>query len=679
MADPFVTSTEANPRASGRLTYRPHLDGLRAVAVYLVVAFHSRLPGFRGGFVGVDVFFVLSGFLVTRILMRDLASRGHIEWRRFYSRRVRRIVPPALVVLVVTMFAYAAIATPLEVFDARGGFSAAFFYFANWYFLHQATDYFAANVNTNPVLHFWSLAVEEQFYLLWPPILAGLYAVSGRAGTRRWWVMRIAVVATAAASALEALHLGGSNLSRAYYGTDTRAYQLLAGAALALTPQLFRVGAAAARRRRVASAVAALALGAVLLLATSLGGLGAISRGVLVALAASIAIVALENARGGVAKRMLSMPPVTYLGRISYGTYLWHWPIIVLLTHAGHRNPFGLFVTVVLLATGLAAISFRVLEHPVRTAPVLDRYRVQVIAIGFTASILLGAVVVPPVLDAGTTQVSTLAAQSGPSSGARLLDWKVARYDKPAFPDCVHTSVDRCTVVRGTGAHVVLVGDSVGITWIPPLELIAKRFSLTLSVVVGEACPWQRGLYYQNSSAGCRTAQADWYDRIIPSLHPDIVVLADRALDDPVFDVHAITPRHYTNATTYERALADVTTQSLRRLSAPGRKIVIFEPIPLTAVSSDPLSCLSTGKAPSLCAYEANRVPTPFERYVRSMAAQPNVFSIDLDHLVCPRPPRCDAVIGNVIVKRDWSHITATFSRGLAGPIFLALHRAHVL
>ena len=142
--------------------------------------------------------------------------------------------------------------------------------------------------------------------------------------------MRIVVVTAAVASALEALHLGATNLDRAYYGTDTRAYQLLAGAVLALTPQLFRLGVGSPRRKPLARSVAVLALGALFLLATNAFNLSAISRGVFVTVVTSVLLVALENARGGFAKRVLSSEPATYLGRISYGTYLWHWPVIVL-------------------------------------------------------------------------------------------------------------------------------------------------------------------------------------------------------------------------------------------------------------------------------------------------------------------------------------------------------------
>src|SRR5262249_1681212 len=159
-------------------------------------------------------------------------------WRQFYARRVRRILPAAFVTLLITAAAYSAIATPLEVQNAAGGFRASFLYVANWYFIHQSTDYFAANVNASPVLHFSSLAVEEQFYLVWPMLLGGICLLAARARRWKWWVVRAAVLAIALASMLEALHFASGNLSRAYYGTDTRAYQLLLGALLALTPQL---------------------------------------------------------------------------------------------------------------------------------------------------------------------------------------------------------------------------------------------------------------------------------------------------------------------------------------------------------------------------------------------------------------------------------------------------------
>src|SRR5437762_5185053 len=140
--------------------YRPHLDGLRAVAVYLVVLFHAGSDRFAGGYIGVDVFFVLSGFLVTQLLLRDVAARGSIRLGRFYSRRFRRLLPAAFVTLIVTAVVFTAIAAPADVVSAVGSFRSAFLYVTNWYFIHSSTGYFGADISQNPVLHFWSLAVE---------------------------------------------------------------------------------------------------------------------------------------------------------------------------------------------------------------------------------------------------------------------------------------------------------------------------------------------------------------------------------------------------------------------------------------------------------------------------------------------------------------------------------------
>jgi len=178
----------ANGEAALTWGYRPWLDGLRAIAVYLVVLFHVGNGKFSGGYVGVDVFFVLSGYLVTQLLLRDLTGVGGLRFGRFYARRVRRLLPAAFVALLVTTTVWVAIASPVAVADAIGSFKAAFLYVTNWYFIHHASGYFGADITTNPVLQFWSLAIEEQFYLLGPLALGGLFLAGSRrrvAGRRR--------------------------------------------------------------------------------------------------------------------------------------------------------------------------------------------------------------------------------------------------------------------------------------------------------------------------------------------------------------------------------------------------------------------------------------------------------------------------------------------------------------
>jgi peptidoglycan/LPS O-acetylase OafA/YrhL len=326
------------PVAPGALSggYRPHLDGLRAVAVYLVVLFHAGSDRFAGGFVGVDVFFVLSGFLVTQLLLRDLVPSGSIRLRRFYARRFRRLLPAAFVTLVVTALVFGALASPVEVVDAEGGFKAAFLYSTNWYFIDQSADYFGADLATNPVLHFWSLAVEEQFYLLWPLLLGGLFGLARRFRARQWQVLRAVVALAALASLLWAWSLRSTDPTRAYYGTDTRAYQLMGGALLALTPGLMADLGRFARSARLAGPAA---IAALVVVASSWVDLDPIERGVAVTAITMMAIVALETAGGGLLHRALSAEPVVYLGKISYGTYLWHWPVLLMLREVLDGSP----------------------------------------------------------------------------------------------------------------------------------------------------------------------------------------------------------------------------------------------------------------------------------------------------------------------------------------------------
>ncbi len=248
-------TTAPDPLGRG---YRPHLDGLRALAVYLVVAFHAGVGRASGGFVGVDVFFVLSGYLVTGLLIRDLDGPDRrVRFGRFYSRRVRRLLPAAAVNLVVTAIVFGAVAAPVELADAQRAIRAAALYVANWHFISQSADYFAVDVESSPVAHYWSLSVEEQFYVVWPVLLAGIYALARRRRGSERRVVQGAIALGALGSFVLARSLAGPDISRAYQGTDTRAYQLLAGALLAVTPGIVgphrsvarRVGAACGGRR----------------------------------------------------------------------------------------------------------------------------------------------------------------------------------------------------------------------------------------------------------------------------------------------------------------------------------------------------------------------------------------------------------------------------------------------
>ena len=415
--------------------YRPQLDGLRAVAVYLVVLFHAGSSWFSGGYIGVDVFFVLSGYLVTQLLLRDIAGRGRVRFGRFYARRFRRLLPAAFVALVVTAMVFTAIASPAEVLNAAGSFKAAFLYATNWYFIHQASGYFGANITANPVLQFWSLAVEEQFYLLWPLALGGIFFATRRLDTtRQLRVIRTTLTIAAIASAVWALALRTTNPNHAYYGTDTRAYELLAGALIALGPQLIDT---ARQYQRTMRATAIIAIAALIAAASSTVHLDAIQRGIAATIITATLIIAVETTDTGIIKHALTNNATVYLGKISYGTYLWHWLVILVATRTFHLDTLTTIATCALVATALASLSYQLLEQPIRTSPLLNQHRYTVIAAGLTISTISALIVIPHILDTTTkTAPAITATTTGFTKIPPDLDWQHADKNLGPFTNC---------------------------------------------------------------------------------------------------------------------------------------------------------------------------------------------------------------------------------------------------
>ena len=647
--------------------YRPHLDGLRAVAVYLVVIYHAGVIRFEGGFIGVDVFFVLSGFLVTQLLLRDVTAQGSIRFGRFYSRRFRRLLPAAFVALIVTAIVYTAISSPAEVSDSIGAFKAAFLYAANWYFIHHSSGYFGADITQNPVLQFWSLAIEEQFYLVWPLTLGGLFLVTRRLDRpRQIRVLQIVVVVGAIASALWALHLRTGNLNRAYYGTDSRAYELLAGAFLALAPTWWTGVRRFGRSVRIGTWISIVAL---LVLATSWVHLDAIERGIVATFVTGALIVTLETADGGGVKRLLSTTTATYLGRVSYGTYLWHWIVILVVVRTFAPSPMAAFGVSCLIATALASLSYQVLERPVRVSALLDGHRRIVIATGLAISLVAALVIIPKVVD--PARAATTSTESALHPRLTPIPKNLDRSPETrVFPNCYRKPVSACTLVKGTGKSILLMGDSHARMLIPAFTAVAQAENLTLSVDGEPACPWQRGLYTTTDFAMCQRLKTDEYHRVIPALRPDIIVVVNLDYGMPAVGVPAKLVNFHGHAAT-PGELAQFTQSSIAQLGGDKRHVLIVDPMPLPLLPSpafNPADCLERAKVEEECQYTANTKSSPLKLLYRKLAKNnPTVDTINLDKQICPLFPICNPIVNNEIVKRDQSHITLKFSKTL-GP-----------
>ena len=376
------------------LPHVPALDGVRAFAVLSVIGYHAGVGALPGGLLGVDVFFVLSGFLITSLLLSEWTVSGRIDLARFWMRRARRLLP-ALLLVLLAVAVYGLVAAPPEQQAAlRGDGLSTLVYVANWHFAFTGQGYFDLFAAPSPLLHMWSLAVEEQFYLLWPLIAI---LVLRRARTGRLMLGRVALVGAVSSAALMAvLHASGTDTSSLYYGTHTRAAPLLIGAALATArPAGLR---ATGHRARTALQMSG-GLGAVVVL-WCFGNVDGRSPGLynggflLLAVAVAAVLASVSGVPEGALARGLSWSPLRAIGTISYGLYLWHWPVVLVLTRAS-TGLSGLALLALRLAItfAVATLSYVLVERPIRTGTWrLPRPRLAVPAViaGVCAVVVVG-------------------------------------------------------------------------------------------------------------------------------------------------------------------------------------------------------------------------------------------------------------------------------------------------
>ena len=652
-------------------TYRPHLDGLRAVAVYLVVAFHAGADRMANGFIGVDIFFVLSGYLVTTILLRDLGRGLAAPLRRFYARRARRLLPAALVNLVVTAAVFAAIAPPAEFQAAIRAIRSAALYFSNWFFIGESANYFAKNVAASPVIHYWSLSAEEQFYVAWPLLLYVLWRLLARTGARRDASMRLIVVLGAAASLGAALAIARINPNRAYFGTDTRAYQLLGGALLALSPSVIQAFSRESEHRlltAVKKIAPTAALGSLVVLATTTVSVGPVSRGALTVGATLILLVAIEAWPAHSTARLLALPGAAYLGRVSYGTYLWHWIVILVIKNAyPDAAPVTVFLAAATLATGLASLSYQLLERPIRASARLDRRAVPVIATGLALSVLVGIVVTPRLLN--DEQDSGVAVATRSRGTPNHAPWRDAQGDSYAFADCgIPWQPTPCKLADGASGTIAIVGDSHATMLTPMIVDLARRHDLAVWSVFTLACPWPRGVRYAAANPKCVQYQDTIFDELIPKIDPDIVILAHRPVDVPGRTIELLGPGDtpLSDVAEQQRTLRKAVASTVEQLRADGRSVVLVEPMPVARTGDDPLACLSEAKYLEECRFVVPERRGFEETELRTLAQRDHgVWSLDLDRLICPFLPICDPVVGGRVPWLDDNHITLTFGRTL--------------
>ncbi len=541
----------ARPSATGR-ERAVGLDGLRAVAVLLVLAFHFGVGGLGGGFFGVDVFYVLSGFLITGLLVGEFRRRGGIGLAGFWLRRARRLLP-ALVVVLVAVTLVVRFAAPAGQYPAfRMSALSSLGYFSNWWQIATSGNYFVNTSNPSPLTHLWSLAVEEQFYLVWPLVVVAVMGLS-RSLTRGLRTLLVVSVAGALASALEMALLfhPDANTTRLYFGTDTHAQCILTGAALACVLSMVQlrrgeegmdpaVRSVAARRVVALAGLAGLAV--LLVLSCTLTGTsaGAYRGGFALAALATTAVVTavVTLPRSGVA-RVLAVSPLVWLGTISYGVYLWHFPVAVFVDAARTGlDGVRLLALRVGCTLAIAAVSYVLLERPIMLGTFWRSARALAPAAVAVAATVATAVTLAPAASAAS------AASFDPTgAGAVRAEWQAVQIASFAG--------------AGDRVRVLLVGDSLSLTVGVGLAPYAKRYGVDIGGRSHTGCGIALALPLEDRGVvgdpfpNCPLWPTWWTDDI-HQLHPQVVGLvigwwevADRIyrgrwqhLGDPGFDAY---------------------------------------------------------------------------------------------------------------------------------------------
>lgn len=460
---------EKAPVLAVRGRHLPALDGVRAFAILGVLAYHLGFGWASGGYLGVDLFFVLSGFLITSLLVEERLSNGRVSLGSFWVRRAKRLLP-GLLLMLVALGAFLALAGASGLADLgqiRADAIATVLYVANWHLLFAHQSYFASYASPSPLAHTWSLGIEEQFYVLWPPVVVCLLALA-KGSWRPFGVGLAAGGAALSAAWMAYLSLGGASANRLYYGTDTRAFDLLIGATLAFLlaarPQLGEQS----RLLDLAGPLAALGLG--LFWWRAGGSSGQPSRSMfewgffLCALLAGVVLADVRRPGGSPLGRLLSLPPLVFLGTISYELYLWHWPVIVELDHSRlGLSGLPLAAAQVAIALGLATASYYAFDRPIRRAR-LAGWPAAVRALLVPAGMLTAALVMVagtlPV--SGAVDLSTVSYGEASGASSTVIGRPIGLSPPPSKKHKLRVALIGDSVMRADGPAVVAALQSTG-------------------------------------------------------------------------------------------------------------------------------------------------------------------------------------------------------------------------
>ncbi|MER7455962.1 acyltransferase family protein [Micromonospora sp. NPDC126480] len=692
--------------------YRDDIEGLRGLALVLVLLGHAGVPALPGAFVAVDVFFVISGFLITGLLVDELRRTGRISLTGFYLRRAKRLLPAATVVVVASLLLTYLFLPPIRWSETARDALASTLYVMNWRLVEQSTDYLRSDEAPSILQHFWSLAVEEQFYLLWPLLLIVAVKVGRRRGratrarrsserparTRSAHVhadvmsvrLAVAIALVGVPSLAWSVHLSQHDPARAYLVTSTRVWELALGAGLALLGRhLSRLPGPAA------VAIGWTGMGMIALAAALIRPETALYPGYL-ALLPTLGAVAVIAAGPGAGQHgpalLLEMRPLRAAGVVSYSWYLWHWPLLVLAE--ARWGPLGINAGLMMILCSAipAVLTYHLVENPLRHARLSTARTVRMGMVATCVSILAGiglqlAVRPPASAVPAAPQIAGAAAVSAsPRTNNRAApvdrfdritpDPLAARADLPdVYRDgCItqaQESILRSCVYgdRDSTVEVALAGDSHAAHWVPALQSIAAERGWRLVTYIKTTCSF---LATPITIAGRPDESCTkWNERLRTALtgqrRPRLLIVSS-VTQIPLVNGRTPAPGPAT-ADAQTAALVDTWSE----LTRAGLPLVVIRDTP--AFNTDMAECVSANRERlTACARPRQRALAGGLPQERAAAALPDVHLVDLNDAICPAE-QCAAVIDGVLVYRDGHHLTATYARSLAPRLHASLRQ----
>ena len=650
------------------LGFLPDIQGIRAIAVLLVVLYHTGVPGVSGGYIGVDVFFVISGYLISGLLITERHRTGTIAFGEFYARRARRLLPAAFLTILASIVISRLLLAPFEQRETAGSALSAALYVSNIRFAVLATDYLAGESQLDPLLHTWSLAVEEQFYLVWPGLI--FVAAFGIAALRIRHRLTLVLCVVVAVSLAASVWLTRSNQPWAFFGTGTRAWQFGLGA---LTFLLLWNRTEIPRAVREASGW----IGLVLIgwAATTLNHESAFPGSI--ALIPSVGTVLLLcGGRGTVPatpSRFLSTRGFVWLGDLSYSWYLWHWPALVAADIVVGAEPRWAKGAAAVAALAVAQLSYRWVENPIRYSRALTAGPRPGLRLAFVMT--MAGVAAALVADAVAKRDMRLPQQ---------LAYSAAEDDIPIlYQRGCHTlfrGVDSRACVFGSqesSRAIVLLGDSHAAHWFPALEAVAAQTGSRLVTLTKSACPAMAVTVYIGALKRVYRECGAWREAMlkrIETLRPELVVISSayryRTVDangQPT----AIDPADW------GLGLDSV----LRHLHTAAIPVLVIHDTPWP--KKDVRACLARAAwrrmTHDVCNFDqsADRViqAPRLAAEVASVGRWDNAFSLDATPAIC-EGDICRVEVGQMVRYRDSNHLTVAFSRSLA-PLIIDRLRAH--